>query len=522
MSDKLSAQGLSVFEKSKAIQVDVKTGLKKDELLAIIGDYDALAVRSATQVDADVLARGTKLKIIGRAGIGVDNIDVPEASRRGIIVMNTPDGNVITTAEHAISMMAALARRIPQATASMKAGKWEKSKFEGRELYSKVLGVIGLGKIGKIVANRALGLKMRVIAFDPFMTLEQAQDLGVELVSKDELLARSDFVTLHVPLLEGTKNLLDRAALERMKKGAFLINCARGGLVDEAAVAEAVKSGRLGGAAFDVFEQEPPPTDHPLLAVDNVILTPHLGASTSEAQENVAVAVAEQIVAFLETGAVMNAVNAPSVSAEVMAQVGPWVVLGRKLGALAGQIHAGGLSKIQMRYRGRISDGSLEPVTVSLLTGLLSARLESVNEVNAPLIAEERGIECVEEKSATARDFAALIGIRVEGDERTTEIEGTLVGAREPLVVRVNGVRLEIVPEGHVLLTQHHDKPGMVGKVGTILGQHQINISRMTLAEGEGGKPAQAAISVDVPIPEAVLKEIRGVAGVEDARYLVF
>jgi D-3-phosphoglycerate dehydrogenase len=513
VSDKLSAQGLSVFEKSKEIQVDVKTGLKKDELLAIIGDYDALAIRSATKVDKDVLERGTKLKVIGRAGIGVDNVDVPEASRRGIIVMNTPDGNVITTAEHAISMMAALTRRIPQATASMKAGQWEKSKFEGRELYNKVLGVVGLGKIGKIVASRAQGLKMRVIAFDPFLSQEQAQELGVELVSKDELLTRSDYVTLHVPLLDSTKMLLDRAALDRMKKGAFLINCARGGLVDEAAVAEAVKSGKLGGAAFDVFAQEPPPADHPLLSVDNVILTPHLGASTSEAQENVALSVAEQIVAFLETGAVMNAVNAPSVSAEAMAQVGPWVDLAKKLGSLA---------KIQMRYRGRISDGSLEPLTIAILTGVLSVRVENVNEVNAPLVAEERGIECVEEKTATARDFAALVAVRVEGDEGATEVEGTLVGAKEPLVVRVNGVRLEIVPDGHLLLTQHHDKPGMVGKIGTILGQHQINISRMTLAESESGKPAQAAISVDAAIPEPVLKELRAITGVVEARSLLF
>lgn len=518
VSDKLSENGLAVFRAAGPdLEVDVKVGLKPDELKAIIGGYDALAIRSATKVTKEIIEAATNLKVVGRAGIGVDNVDVPAASRRGIVVMNTPEGNVVTTAEHAIALMCALVRKIPQATASMKAGGWEKTKFQGRELFTKTLGVVGLGNIGKIVADRAQGLKMKVIAYDPFVTPEKGRELGVELVDLDTLLGRADIVSLHVPMVEATKNLINAAALAKMKKGSFLVNAARGGLVDETAVAEAVKSGHLGGAAFDVFGKEPPEPDNPLIGVENVILTPHLGASTDEAQENVAVAVALQIVDFLKNGAVRNAVNAPSVSAELMTVVGPYLRLSRKVGRLAGLMHKGNLRTVHTLCQGGAAELPLAPISVAALTGLLRTQLgEGVNEVNAPVQAKERGIGVKEERSNEAHDFASSIAVRIEGDEGVTEVVGALFGKDDPRIVSVNGVHLDLVPEGQVLMTRHNDKPGIIGKVGTALGAAQVNISRLTLGVPSGGGLAYAAVSVDSAVPEAVVEELRRVDGVQE------
>lgn len=522
VSDKLAREGLAVLEKAGAhLQVDVKVGLPPAELAAIIGDYDALAVRSSTQVTAELIQRGKKLRVIGRAGIGVDNIDVPAATARGVVVMNTPEGNIVTTAEHAIALLAALARKIPQATASMRQGKWEKSKFQGRELYDKTLGVVGLGNIGKIVADRALGLRMRVIAYDPYVTPEKAKELGVELVSLDALLARADFVTLHVPMVEATRGIISRAAIDKMKKGAFLINAARGGLVDEQAVADAIVAGKLSGAAFDVFAEEPPPASNPLLGLEQVILTPHLGASTDEAQVNVSIAVAEQIVEYLVNGVVKNAVNAPNVAKEHVGTVGPYVRLGRKMGALAGQLHSGDLRQIRLTYAGATAQLPIAPVSASMLGGVLATQLgEGVNDVNAPVVARERGIEVIEERTTVPHDFVGAVALRLSGGAGSTEVVGALFGSDEPRIVGVNGVRLEVVPEGHLLMTEHFDRPGMIGRVGTVLGRANINISRLVLGEVKGSDGlARAVLSVGSAVGAEVLAELAALDGISSVRH---
>lgn len=524
VSDKLAPEALSRFTAAgPRLSVDVKVGLEPAALIAIIGGYDALAVRSNTQVTKQVLEAGTRLKVVGRAGIGVDNIDVAAATKQGVIVMNTPEGNVVTTAEHAIALMCALARRIAQATASMKQGQWEKSKFQGRELCDKTLGVVGLGNIGKIVASRARGLSMRVIAYDPYVTQERAKELGVELVALDALLQRSDFVTLHLPLVEATRNIIDRGAIEKMKKGSYLINAARGGLVDEVAAAEALRSGKLAGAAFDVFVEEPPPADHPLLQLENVISTPHLGASTDEAQLNVSIAVAEQIVDFLTTGVVKNAINAPAVAKEHVAAVVPYIRLGRKLGAFAGQLHPSGVAKVRFLYEGATAELPGAAISVAMLTGLLRTQLgELVNEVNAPVVAKERGIDVGEERTSTSRDFVGRLGIRVsgDGDSTVTEVVGALFGSDEPRIVAVNGVRLEIPPEGHIVMTEHHDRPGMIGRIGTVLGRHAVNISRLVLGSAKGSSDlAQAVLSVDGMVSKSVLAELGTIDGIRSVRH---
>jgi len=524
VSDKLSDRGLEIFRNAAPeIELDARPGLgkKPDELLKIIADYDGLAVRSGTQVTPELLEKATKLKVIGRAGIGVDNINLEASSKHGIVVMNTPDGNVITTAEHAISLMCALCRRIPQATASMRAGKWEKSKFQGRELYGKNLGIVGLGNIGRIVADRARGLRMNVLAYDPCGTQETAQALGVRLLSLDELLAEADIVTLHVPLMDATRNIIDATAIGKMKQGSLLINAARGGLVDEASVVEALKTGHLAGAAFDVYETEPPAGDHPLLGLEQVILTPHLGASTTEAQDNVAVAVAQQIIEFLTTGTVANAINAPSVPAEVLAQIGPYIELGRKLGRFAGQMHEGGLEEVRMHYSGSAAEHRVDPITVASLSSVLSCfREAAVNDINAPHIAKERGIECIEEKNSTAKDFVATVGISLKGPACTTQVTGAVFGSDDVRIVEINGMRLEVIPQGHLLLTRHNDQPGIVGKIGNVLGASKINISRMMLGLSE--EYAHAAISVDSPVSPVVLAEIAHIDGIERVRPISF
>ena len=514
VSDKLAPEGLAVLAAAAAdgeLEFDVRPGMSSDELIAAIPGYDALIIRSATTVTRDVIEAGVRLRVVGRAGIGVDNIDVGAATRRGIVVMNTPGGNNVTTAEHAISMMLALARSIPQATASMKAGKWEKSKFTGVEICDKKLGLIGIGNIGRIVAERAQGLNMKVIAFDPFIPEEKANEMGVELLDLDELLRGSDFVSVHVPLTTETRGLIDAAALAKMKRGARLINCARGGIVDEAALAAALRSGALAGAALDVFEQEPPPADHPLLGLDNVVCTPHLGAATAEAQVNVSIAIAEQIVEFLLRDTVSNAVNVPSISAEQLELLQPYLQLGEKLGKLQAQLLQQAPVEVSVEYAGEIASLDVQPVTVAVLRGLLERLLDSsaVNYVNAREIARERGIRVVESKTSAAKGFMNLVVVRVRTADKSSEVAGAVFGRDVVRLVKINHFHLEAVPEGYVLMLHNHDVPGVVGRVGTLLGEARVNIAGLELGREDIGGMAISLVHVDEPVPPAVLAKLR-------------
>jgi D-3-phosphoglycerate dehydrogenase / 2-oxoglutarate reductase len=481
ISDKLNDEGLRILEEAPGLEFDHRPDLNPDTLRSIIGEYDGLIIRSGTKVTADLISAATKLRVVGRAGIGVDNVDLTAATARGIIVMNTPEGNTITTAEHAISLMAALARRIPQATASMKAGKWEKNKFNGQELYQQTLGVIGLGNIGSIVADRARGLHMRVIARDPLASEERAQRLGVELVNLDELLERADIISVHVPLTETTRGLIGPAQFARMKKGVLIVNAARGGIVDEAALLAAIESGKVAGAALDVFESEPPPPDHPLLKRVEVIATPHLGAATSQAQLNVAIAVAEQVRDFLCNGIVRNAVNLPSITAEELPELKPYIRLGEKLGLFMGQV-CRGIREIEVEYAGVVAELNVQSVTLAVLKGLLEPWVgQRVNFVNAPHIAQQHGIRVVESKAPRPADFVSCLTVRVRSQDGERRVAGTLFGGTQPRIVRVDDFALEAIPEGPALLIQNRDMPGVVGHVGTTLGRAGINISRMQL-----------------------------------------
>ncbi len=510
ISDKLSDAGLKILKSAPGLEVETKAGLKPDELKKIIGEYDGLIIRSGTKVTADLLSAADKLKIIGRAGIGVDNVDTAAASKRGIIVENTPGGNVVTTAEHAVSMMCSMARKIPQATASMKAGKWEKTKFVGVELYNKVLGVVGMGNIGKIVADRALGLKMKVSVYDPFLSAETAAKMGIELLDLDALLSKADFITIHTPLNDKTRNLIDRAAFGKMKRGVYLINCARGGIVNEEALVAAIQEGIVAGAALDVFEQEPINPDHPLLKLDQVVCTPHLGASTDEAQENVAVEVAEQMVEYFVKGVVKNAVNFPSVSAEHMGVLAPYLSLAEKLGKVQGQLAESSPQEILIEYSGELSSLPVAPLTVSILKGLLEPILEdvSVNYVNAPFIAKERGIKITEAKLSEGKDFKNLIEITVKTPKQSRSISGTIFGTNNPRIVRLDDFYLEAVPDGHILVVHNHDKPGVVGSIGTLLGQSKVNIARMQLGLVKDKAEAMALYNVDQGCSAEVLEAL--------------
>ncbi len=470
VSDSLSSQGLEILERARGLEVVYQPGLSPAALLDAIADVDGLVIRSGTKVTGDVIARAEKLRVIGRAGIGVDNVDVPAATARGIAVLNTPEGNNITTAEHAIALMVALARHIPQATASMKAGQWEKNKFTGLELWSRTLGVVGIGNIGRIVAQRAQGLGMRVIAYDPHISQDAAARLDVELVSLDELLSRADVITVHVPKTKDTTGLLGAEAFARTKPGVLVVNAARGGIVSEEALLAALESGKVGGAALDVFEKEPPEKDHPLVRHERVICTPHLGASTEQAQLNVAVAVAEQVRDFLLSGVIRNAVNVPSVSAEVLEQIRPYVVLGEKLGRFQGQLCPGAIDEIEIVYSGEVAQQRVAPITIAVLKGLLESVTDRVNMVNAPVIAQERGIRVVESKASRTQDFASAITTRVRGCVDRL-IAGAIFHGQQPRIVRIDDFMLEAVPEGPTLLLQNHDRPGVVGMVGTILGE---------------------------------------------------
>lgn len=524
VADRLAEAGLAVLREAAegglGLVVDDRSGISAEELLEAIGEYDALIVRSRTRVTAEVIDRARRLRVIGRAGIGVDNIDLVAATRRGIVVMNTPGGNNVTTAEHAIAMMMALARWIPQASASVKAGEWKKGKFIGSELAGKILGIVGAGNIGSLVADRARGLHMKVLACDPFITAEKARQLEVELVSLEELAERADFVSIHVPLTPETRNLIGRTFFERMKRGARLINCARGGIVDEEALADAIREGKLAGAALDVFAQEPPPPNHPLLALEQVVCTPHLGAATDEAQVNVAVAIARQIVDFLARGEMRNAVNVPSVSPELRERLNPFLELGAKLGSLQAQLLSAAPQTVQIEYAGEVAELDTRPVTIAVLHGLLSRLVESgtVNYVNAREVARERGIEVVETRSREPKGFLNFVAVRVQTPQASSEVAGAVFGHDVVRLVKIDDFHLEAVPAGHILILHNRDVPGVVGNVGTLLGQVGINIAGLQLGRKAAGGMAISLIHVDDPVPEEVLDRLRRLPNVVQAR----
>jgi D-3-phosphoglycerate dehydrogenase len=510
ISDNLHEAGVAVLQAQPNIEVVNKPGMKPEELKEAIKDADALVIRSATKVTAELMAAAPRLKVVGRAGTGLDNVDIPEASKRGIVVMNTPGGNTITTAEHALSLLMALARNIPQAAQSLREGKWEKKKFQGTELFNKTLGIIGMGRIGSIVAERAVGLKMRVLGYDPFITKEAAANLGVDLVPLDDLLARADFITLHTPKTKDTAKILNKKAFKKMKPGVRLINCARGGLIDEAALLEALKEGKVAGAALDVYETEPPGADFPLRELPNVICTPHLGASTEEAQANVAVAVCEQIVELLLFGTIKNAVNAPSVSQETMAKLKPYLTLAEALGSFQGQMSEGAISAVSIAYIGEVSKLDTKPLTHSVLKGLLYPVMhDEVNYVNAPAMAATRGIHVSEEKAESAEDFATLIRLTVRVNNEENEVAGTIFGKYEPRLVRINKFRLEATPEGHMLFIYNTDRPGVIGAIGTTIGKHSINIARMTVGQEKERGQNIILLTTDTPVTPECMKDVR-------------
>jgi len=508
ISENLSKVGVDLLRGVERFQVDVNTGLKPEELKQIIGGYDALIVRSETKVTAEIIGAAENLKVIGRAGTGVDNIDVPAATARGIVVMNAAGGNSVTTAEHTISLMMSLARKIPQAHSKLKAGKWDKKSFMGAELAGKTLGVIGLGNIGKIVASRATGLAMKVVAYDPFITKEVALRAGIELATLDEVFERSDFITVHTPLTEETRGVIGPSAFARMKDGVRVINCARGGLVDEKALYEAIKSGKVAGAALDVFEQEPVPSDNPLLTLDEVIVTPHLGASTHEAQESVAVTISETVANFLLTGAIAGAVNVLAVSAEALETMRPFLTLGEKLGAFQAQLFNQPVSEVQINYSGDAADLDVRPITQAVLTGLLKQVSARVNQVNASMIAEERGLGVTESKVRAAQDFTSLIEVVVRNDQNESKVAGTLFGRGEQRIVTIDSYRLEAAPQGHMLIVRNSDQPGVVGRVGTFLGDHSINIAQLYLSRNKAGGVAMSVYQVDSALDAATLNEL--------------
>lgn len=508
ISDNLSQSGIDLLKRYEQFEVDAKVGLKPEELKKIIGEYDGLIVRSETRVTAEILNAAEKLKVIGRAGTGVDNIDVPVATQRGIVVMNAAAGNSVTTAEHTISLMMSMARKIPQAHGKLKAGVWDKKSFMGTELAGKTLGVIGLGNIGKIVASRAIGLAMKVLAYDPFITREVAAKAGIELGTLDEIFQRADFITVHTPLTEETRGIIGEAAFAKMKDGVRIINCARGGLVDEEALYNAIKSGRVKGAALDVFVKEPVPADHPLLTLDEVVVTPHLGASTSEAQDSVAVTIAEQVANFLANGAIAGAVNISAVSPEALENIRPYLTLGAKLGGFLSQYFNQPVVEVSIRYSGEVAAGDVRPITQAVLTGLLSGVSARVNQVNASLIAEERGLRVTESKDLSAQDFASLIEVTVRNDKGESRVAGSIFGKADQRIVGIDSYRLEALPEGHMLLILNHDQPGVVGHVGSFLGSHNVNIAQLYLSRNRAGGTALSVYQVDSALDTATLNHL--------------
>ncbi|AKM09357.1 phosphoglycerate dehydrogenase [Croceicoccus naphthovorans] len=520
ISDKMDPNAARIFEEN-GCDVDVITGETPEQLIARIGEYDGLAIRSSTKVTKEVLDAATNLKVIGRAGIGVDNVDIPYASSKGVVVMNTPFGNSITTAEHAIAMMFALARQIPDANTQTQQGLWPKNGFMGVEVTGKTLGLIGAGNIGSIVASRALGLKMKVVAFDPFLSAERAVEMGVEKVELDGLLSRADFITLHTPLTAETKNILSKENLAKTKKGVRIVNCARGGLIDEAALRELLDSGHVAGAALDVFEKEPA-KDNVLFGAPNFICTPHLGASTTEAQVNVALQVAEQLSDYLVNGGVTNALNMPSLSAEEAPKLKPYMALAEKLGSLVGQLAHGNLTRIGIEVEGHAATLNIKPITGAVLSGLMRRYSDTVNMVNAPFLAKERGMEVREIRNERDGAYNTLIRIKVDTEQGEKSVAGTLFGKSQPRLVDIFGIGIEADLDGHMLYIVNEDAPGFIGRVGSILGEAGINIGTFHLGRRTAGGEAVLLLSVDQAIPEAVLKTLCDAKGVKTVKALSF
>jgi D-3-phosphoglycerate dehydrogenase len=508
VSDNLAESGVESLMEVPEFDVEVNTSLTHEELKHIIKEYDALIIRSGTKVTADIIENADNLKVVARAGIGLDNVDVEAASKRGIVVMNTPEGNVITTAEHAIAMMLAVSRNIPQATASLKAGRWEKKRFRGKEVFHKVLGIIGVGRIGRVVAERAVGLQMNVIAYDPYINAEVVEKLGITAVTLDEVYARADYITVHTPMTQETRGIINAEAFQKMKKGVYIVNCARGGIVDEAALYDAIQSGIVAGAAFDVFAKEPP-VDNPLLTLDQVVATPHLGASTDEAQENVAIAVSEQVIDYLLRGTIRNAVNAPNIDGAVLATLRPYLVLAEKLGSLIAQISMGAIREVSIEYIGEVTCVDNRPLTLSILKGMLTPILgEMVNFVNVPVHVKERNIRVRESVRSEAEDFTNLISVHLKTSETENLVAGTIFGKKDLRVVRINDFRLEAATEGHVLLIYNIDTPGTIGAIGTCLGRHNINISMMNVGQILDRGQNIIFLRTDGPVPKNVVQEL--------------
>lgn len=522
VSDNLGQKGINMLKEADGFEVDVKSGLSPEDLKSIIGQYDALVIRSATKVTKDLLNSARRLKVVGRAGIGLDNVDIPAATKRGVVVMNTPTGNVVTTAEHAIAMMLSLTRNIPAGTISLKQGRWEKKKLQGREVFNKILGVIGFGKIGSIVADRARGLKMQVIVYDPFVTPEQIKKKGFDAVTIEELYHRSDYITIHIPILKDTIGLLDKDAFALMKDGVMIINCARGGIVNESHLKEAITSGKVAGAALDVFETEPPGIT-PLISLDHIICTPHLGASTKEAQTNVAMAIASQIINYLKNGAVIDAVNVPSVTGELLQRIGPYLSLAEQMGSLQAQLPQGPINEVAIEYNGDFNGLDLSPVTTAVLKGLLTPIVkDDVNFVNAQALAKERGIKVTETNSRASTDFLNLITVKTISSETTSSVSGTLFGKKDPRIVKINKFRLEMIASGHMALIHNIDKPGSIGEIGLTLGRHDINIAKMQVGQEEDGDRNIIFLTADTPIQPEVVDEIRALPLVKSVTILEF
>ncbi|MEG3618264.1 phosphoglycerate dehydrogenase [Magnetovibrio sp. PR-2] len=520
ISDKMSPRAEEIF-KERGVDVDYKPGMTPDELKACIGEYDGLAIRSATKATADIIDAADNLKVIGRAGIGTDNIDKPAATSKGIVVMNTPFGNAITTAEHAITLMMATARQIPAANASTHASKWEKSRFMGVEVMGKTLGLIGAGNIGSGVAERAIGLKMKVVAYDPYLSPERAQEIGVEKVELDDLFKRADFISLHTPMTDSTRGIVNKDAFAKMKDGVRIVNCARGGLVVEADLLDALESGKCAGAALDVFEEEPA-KDNALFGRDDVICTPHLGASTSEAQVNVAVQIAEQISDYLLTGAVTNALNMPSVSAEDAPKLAPYLKLAEQLGSFAGQVTVTGIEKVEIEYEGHAAELNTKPITAVVLQGLLSPMLEGVNMVSAPVIAKDRDIDITEILHERPTEYQTLISVTITTEAQTRTVKGTLFAGREPRFVDIKGISMDAKMGEHMLFLTNEDKPGFIGGLGTVLGDAGINVATFNLGRAEEGGEAMALVEVDQAVGEEVLDALRELPQVMRAQALRF
>ena len=520
--DPVDEKELSRLNDVENVSYDVRTGMAVDELKETVKDYDAMVVRSATKVTAGLLEAATNLKVIGRAGIGLDNVDIPAATKKGIAVMNTPEGNVVTTAEHAIAMMLSLSRNIPTGTTTMKDGLWEKKRLQGREIFNKVLGIVGFGKIGSIVADRARGLKMKVVVYDPHIAPEQIESSGFESVSLEGLYRRSDYISVHVPKMEITLTFLEKKPFGLMKEGVKIINCARGGIVNESDLHAAIVSGKVAGAALDVFAVEPP-GENPLFDLDRVICTPHLGASTREAQTNVAVSVAEQIIAFLKTGTIVNAVNVPSVTGELLEKIGPLLELGEKMGVLQTQLIKGPVKEVTIAYEGDFQKVDLTPVSTAVMKGLMTRMVtDEVNFINARALAKEMGIKVKETSTAESKDYANLLTVHVRTTEMANSVSGTIFGKKDPRVIKINNFRLELIPQGHMALIYNIDRPGSIGEIGTTLGAHAVNIGRMQVGQEEGGDHNIIFMQTDTRIDDATLSALNDLGSVKSIVPLEF